>query len=71
MTAKEGLKYLLEKCDMGEPVFILRGRDRLAPGAVLHWANLAEKNGVSEEKVCGAIKVSNDMGNWPQNRLPD
>jgi hypothetical protein len=71
MTAKEGIKYLLEKCDMEEPVFILRGRDTLAPLAVLRWSELAEQKGVSEEKVCSAIAVSHEMRKWPANRLPD
>ena len=71
MTAIEGMQYLLDKCAMNEPVFILRAKDSLAPCAVLNWANDAEKNGVSEEKVCSAIAVSHEMRKWTNSRLPD
>ena len=71
MTAFEGMQYLLDKCAMNEPVFILRGRDSLAHNVVLDWANAAEKHGVSEEKVCSAIAVSHEMMKWSSRRLPD
>jgi len=71
MTAKEGIKYLLEHCKMDEPIFILRGRDKIAPDAIFAWAHLAEKNGVSEDKVCSAIAVAAAMRAWPNTRFPD
>ena len=71
MTAKEGVKYLLEKCASEEPVFILRGRDMLAYRTILFWSELAEKAGVSEEKVCNSIAVAWDFHLWANKRLPD
>ena len=71
MTAKEGIQYLLTKCEQDEPIFILRAQDVLAPKAVLQWAHLAELHGVNEAKVCGAIEMVHAMDLWPVHRLPD
>ena len=72
MTAKEGLKYISEKIDSpDEPIFILRGRDILAANTVLLWAQLAEVNGVREQKVCDALKVAAAMREWTPTRFPD
>lgn len=73
MNVRNGVKYLLELINDSpdEPIFILRGRDKLAPYAILEWARLAENAGVSEEKVCGAIKTCHEMRQYPLTRLPD
>jgi len=71
MTAKEGIEYLQEKCVRNEPVFILKASDELAASTVLDWATRAEKRGVNEEKVRGAITVSAAMRAWPMQGLPD
>lgn len=71
MRVLEACAYLMEKCGIDEPVFILRGRDSLAANTVLLWAQLAEVNGVGEQKVCDALKVAADMREWKLKRLPD
>lgn len=71
MTVEEGIEYLSSKVVYNEPVFILRGRDLLAADIVLSWAQRAELNGVGEQKVCDAIKVSAAMREWTPARLPD
>jgi len=70
MTAKEGVKYLLEKVPQDEPIFILRGRDTLAPSIVLQWSLQAQEAGVGVKKVGGAIKVATEMMVWKEKRLP-
>lgn len=74
MTVKEGKIYLNNLIDKGyseEPVFILRGRDTLSSDVVLLWARSAEISNVNEEKVCSAIKISHEMAQWANKRLPD
>jgi hypothetical protein len=71
MTAKEGIEYLKNKCPDNEPIFILRGRDKLAYHTVLLWGDLAEKEGVNESKVCDSIKCAFELRKWNPRRLPD
>lgn len=54
-----------------EPVFIIRGQDRLAKPTVLHWANLAILADVKSEKIFGALQSATAMGKWPVKKLPD
>lgn len=70
MIASQAIHYL-HTIPPAEPVFVLRGQDSLAWRAVLEWALLAEKAGVKEEKVCGAIRAMHDMLNWERRKLPD
>lgn len=55
----------------GEPIFILRGQDLIAPGLVLQWANRAAKNGTPAEKVEEARKIAAAMEAWPVRKYPD
>lgn len=75
MTRDDGIRYLLEKVPEGEPVFILRGRDTLASGAVYGWAVRAEANGVDNKKVRGARDCAELMHLYAVEsklgRLPD
>lgn len=71
MTAAEGVAYLLHECPADEPVFILRGQDILAPGAVFAWAHSAERHGVSLKKLAGAWRAAEKMLTWNTRRMPD
>lgn len=71
MTPKEGIRYLLEQVPEGEPVFILRGRDSLAPETIEHWGVLASKFNVPVEKIVQASDVAEAMRKYPPHRLPD
>jgi len=53
-----------------EPLFILRGQDKLAPIAVRYYAKLREKAGDSKgAKEC--LKAAQAMSNWPKKKMPD
>jgi hypothetical protein len=55
----------------GEPVFVLRGADKLAADAVMYWADLAQTAGVNPDKVAGARMIATEMRNYPHTKLPD
>jgi hypothetical protein len=61
----------LNKAADDEPVFVLRGRDALAPEIVRDWANRAEANGASADKVDEARALADKMHAWPARRMPD
>lgn len=71
MTALEGAAYLIHECPADEPVFILRGQDILAPGAVFAWAHSAERHGVGLKKLAGAWEAAGKMLVWHKRRIPD
>lgn len=53
-----------------EPVFLLRGQDRLAAQAVRYYAKLRERAGDSKgAKECR--KAAQMMSDWPVKKLPD
>ena len=65
-------KSCLSKAADDEPVFVLRAKDKLAPGVVRMWVELAR--GVHEpEKLEEATRLATLMENWhtndAQNRL--
>lgn len=75
-TIQDMLDYftgLLEqgKADPMEPVFTLRGQDRLAVPTVFFWAQIAEKHGVDLKKVAGAWAHAEAMAAWPKRKMPD
>jgi len=74
MTVTQAIAYLqvLEDQHGGhEPVFVLRGQDRLAVPTIFFWAQLAEKHGVSLKKVSGAWHCAEQMASWPNRKTPD
>lgn len=74
MTVESGASYLLGLTIEGngaEPIFILRGRDVLAPAAVFAWAHSAERHGVGLKKLAGAWNAAGKMLTWPLRRMPD
>lgn len=54
----------LGRSQSDEPVFVLCARDRLAAGTVRIWAALAEENGVSHDKIAGALVVADATDAW-------
>ena len=80
MTVVTAISYLQEieraarargQMEEREPVFILRGRDILAPAAVFTWAHSAERNGIGLKKLAGAWEAAGRMLVWPGRRMPD
>lgn len=53
-----------------EPLFIVRGKDRLAPALIEKYANLAEDYGASEEFVNEIWSLYWEMKDW-QHAHPD
>lgn len=75
MKATDAPSYLYERLASGdmkpdEPVFILRGRDVLAPLLVYNWAMMAHVIGVPQTKVQGAHACASEMDDWPVSRVP-
>lgn len=57
-----------------EPVFLLRGRDALAPDTIRYWANLLLKNGGNTEDVKSVLLFVEDMEKWQsvnETKTPD
>jgi hypothetical protein len=55
----------------GEPVFLLRGQDRIAAPTVWAWAALARNAGVDVAVVEQALIQADAMGAWTASKLPD
>lgn len=57
-----------------EPLFVLRAKDKSAPGIVRVWVAAAELAGVSREKVDEALDLANQMERWAAengSKVPD
>ena len=61
-----------------EPMFLLRGQDRLAPAAVLSYANFVRETegafgeGLTKAEALDGIEmVAAMMANWTPRKLPD
>lgn len=57
-----------------EPVFLLRGRDMLAPRVVLEWAQAAQEAGADLELVHAVRAWAAEMRRWGEEhgtKLPD
>lgn len=55
----------------GEPIFVLRAQDKLAPELIRDWAIKAHINGASDDKVNEALATANAMEDWPVRKYPD
>lgn len=66
-----GNAAVLAKLKPGEPFFVLRGQDKMAPMAVRHWANEAEKAGVDPAKVQNARNCAHAMMQHRPIKMPD
>lgn len=54
----------------GEPIFVLRGEDKLAADLVRLWADDAEKGGETKEKVAEARALADEMEKWAKRTEP-
>jgi len=70
MKAEQAITYL-RSMQPGEPVFVLRAQDRLAPDVVDTWADRAEIADVRSGKVAEARDCARDMRAWPTTKTPD
>jgi hypothetical protein len=63
----------LDKAANDEPIFILRGQDKLAPIIVEMWAGLAEATvaGDIDAKIHEARMLARKMREWPKRKMPD
>lgn len=61
----------LDNVQPGEPFFVLRGQDLLAPYIVMMYANLMRLLGRPTEKILGAEAVAKMMEAWPNRKMPD
>ena len=61
----------LVKCSPGEPIFVLRGRDMLAPVIVREWAGMAYRGGLPDAKYIEAMDCADSMEAWPRRKMPD
>ena len=65
----------LNKVHPNEPIFILRGNDKLAPSLIAAWTDRAEQGGCRIEKVHEARQCAQDMLAWQRaqgtGKMPD
>lgn len=61
----------LSRLKPGEPFFVLRAQDALAPQMVKNWAERAKENHLPTEKYLGAYRVAAEMEKWPFRKMPD
>jgi hypothetical protein len=61
----------LKNVHPGEPIFVLRAQDKLAPALVRAWALRAEGYGCPPEKVQEAYDCAEAMEHWPTRKYPD
>lgn len=71
MSTKAKGDSCYEKAAPDEPIFVLRGQDKLAPTAVRIWAQLALKAGMSKEKFREAEQCALEMEKWHTRKIPD
>lgn len=54
-----------------EPVFLIRGQDKLGAAVVSLYADLAEHHGASPELVKACREQVERMEAWPKHKMPD
>lgn len=62
------IQDLARQIPPGEPVFLLRGQDRIAPLVVKVWADLAKKVGASNKIVDSALAQAKAMEEWQEKQ---
>jgi hypothetical protein len=70
LMSNESMKRVLDNTKPDEPVFVLCGRDQLAPGVIREWASQARARGTAPMKVAGALIIAESMERW-QEEHPD
>jgi hypothetical protein len=61
----------MEEIPEDEPVFLLRGQDKLAHTVVRYWCALAEEEGVDPQMIRLAKKHAEKMAAWSVKKTPD
>lgn len=64
MTRDAAIEYLKTKVKEDEPVFVLRGQDRVAEKTIRQWAQNARDAGTGHEKFEEAMTCALAMGRW-------
>jgi hypothetical protein len=64
MSTKLEVLQMLERAADDEPVFVLRGNDELAPGAIEDWVRRAHISGMHTEKLADAMATARAMRIW-------
>lgn len=65
------LDLCLGKVKPDEPIFVLRGQDMLAEGLVRDWTAMAYSHGLGDQKREHALKIADEMHEWPNRKYPD
>lgn len=71
LAALEFSPPFLAAVQIGEPVFVLRGQDVLAPQLVRQWARLADSCNCPAQKVAEAQSKALRMEQWLPRKHPD
>ena len=61
----------LDKVKPGEPIFVLRAQDKLAPRLVRLWAEMARDADCPSDKIAEAFITAGEMEAWPDRKFPD
>lgn len=69
-TAGDVTSLVSEGVNPNEPVFILRGQDKLASATIRHWIGLAKAANVDEDIIESAIQQALRMELWPVQKRP-
>jgi hypothetical protein len=56
---------------VNEPLFLIRGQDKIGADVVRYWADLAESRGASADIVAAARTQAARMEAWPIKKTPD
>lgn len=72
MNKNQVIEYLVTKVDdEDEPLFLLRGRDVLAPSTIFTWCERAKQFGAPQKKIDEAMAISVSMVLFPTKKFPD
>lgn len=61
----------LDKLKPGEPFFVLRAQDKLAPDIIREWAIKAKSYGLPMDKYQEALDTASAMDQWTNRKYPD
>jgi hypothetical protein len=68
MFRRAGTDPCFVKAAADEPIFVLRAKDRVAPGAIRDWAHRATGTGAPDVKVREATDHAVLMERWQRDR---
>lgn len=70
LMSNESMKRVLQNTQPDEPVFVLCGRDALAPSIIREWASQAAARGAAHSKTASALVIAEKFEQW-QEEHPD